>query len=251
MTNNDDPKPTPVSIERALEILEKGRFDTEHGAIRWSSNYTFLVTVAHEDAEVMAVYKPQRGERPLWDFRDGTLCYRERATYLTSVALGWPVVPPTALRNDGPHGLGSLQFYIDHDPDYHYFNFDESLLPQLQRLALFDALVNNADRKGGHCLVDAAGQLWGIDHGLTFHTANKLRTVIWDFAGEPVPQHLLNDVQKFCADLNKKDSSLRKQLGALLEASEIVALDRRVNAILRTGKYPQPGPGPNYPWPPV
>lgn len=243
--------PQTVTPEEMLDVLTNGRFDTEHGAIRWSSNYTFLLTVAHKNKKVLAVYKPQSGERPLWDFPDGTLCYRERAAYVTSEALGWDVVPPTVLRKDAPRGLGSVQFYVDHDPNHHYFNFDSSMMPQLQRLALFDAIVNNADRKGGHCIVDERGHLWGIDHGLTFHPANKLRTVIWDFSGKPVPQHLLDDLQKLCAALDDTTSAYRVQLDPLIEPSEIKALTRRVHRILASGCYPEPGPGPNYPWPPV
>lgn len=240
----------PVTMQRMLEILEKGLVDTEHGAIRWSSNYTFLVTVTYEDASVMAVYKPQHGERPLWDFPDGTLCHRERASFITSEALGWQLVPPTVLR-EGPRGLGSIQFYIDHDPEYHYFSFDESLLPQLMRLSLFDVLINNADRKGGHCLVDAQGHLWGIDHGLAFNNVHKLRTVIWNFAGEPIPEDLLSDISRLRDRLNDPQDSFTCALAQLINEAEMRAFLVRINRLLKTGQYPQPGPGPNYPWPPI
>lgn len=254
--SDTDPTGLPPHAEmlppaQTLDILNNGRFDVEHGAIRWSSNYTFLLTMEHDGTKILAVYKPQKGERPLWDFPDGTLCYRERASYFISSTLGWDFVPPTVLRDDAPRGLGSVQFYVDHDPNYHYFNFDETMKPQLKRLALFDALVNNADRKGGHCIVDSRGHLWGIDHGLTFHPANKLRTVIWDFAGEPVDQPLMDDVQTLCGKLDDEKSQLMQTLGTLIDASEIRALTRRVHQILSSGVYPHPGPGPNYPWPPV
>jgi hypothetical protein len=239
-----------LSVERVLDVLDKGRVETEHGVMRWSSNYTFLVSVAHEDITLMAVYKPQRGERPLWDFPDGTLCYRERAAFLTSEALGWQLVPPTVLR-EGPRGLGSIQFYVDHDPEVNYFSFDETMIPQLMRLSAFDYLVNNADRKGGHCLVDEAGRLWGIDHGITFNSAPKLRTVIWDFAGQPVPDALLTDIERLCVDIDNGDGAYRQSLGKLLSEREISAFQNRVRHILRTKRYPQPGNGPNYPWPPV
>lgn len=239
-----------ITFDRVMEVLEKGKIDAEHGAIRWSSNYTFLISVAQDDTEIMAVYKPQRGERPLWDFPDGTLCYRERAAFLTSEALGWQIVPPTVLR-DGPRGLGSIQFFIDHDPEYNYFSFDESLLPQLMRLAAFDYLVNNADRKGGHCLVDSQNHLWGIDHGITFHASNKLRTVIWDFAGQPVPDTLLEDIEKLCVTLENPQDTFRQQIDRLLHDAEVRAFQKRIHRILKTKQYPQPGPGPNYPWPPV
>jgi uncharacterized repeat protein (TIGR03843 family) len=126
-----------IGVERVLEILEKGTVDAEHGMMRWSSNYTFLISVTHDETSLMSIYKPQRGERPLWDFPDGTLCYREVASFLTSEALGWQIVPPTVLR-EGPRGLGSVQFYIDHDPDINYFSFDETMIPQLMRLVAFD-----------------------------------------------------------------------------------------------------------------
>ncbi|GAB4523634.1 MAG: SCO1664 family protein [Anaerolineae bacterium] len=243
---------SPLSFERVVEVLEKGTFDVEHGAIRWSSNYTFLVSMKHEDVSVMAVYKPQRGERPLWDFPDGTLCFRERAAFLTAQALGWDLVPPTVLRHDAPSGLGSLQFFVEHDPNYHYFHFDATLEPQVKRLAVFDALVNNADRKGGHCLVDSRNHLWGIDHGITFHAANKLRTVIWNYADQPVADDLLCDVETLCSKLDDASGALRQEFGTLLHEAEILSFNRRIRRILKTRKYPSPGSnGPNYPWPPV
>lgn len=246
----NDEELTAITMDRVLEILARGRFDEEHGAIRWSSNYTFLTSLTHQDTTVMAVYKPQRGERPLWDFPDGTLCYRERASFLTSQELDWQLVPPTVLRK-GPRGLGSVQFFVEHDPDHHYFSFDEGMLPQLSRLALFDYLVNNADRKGGHCLVDATGHLWGIDHGITFHSAHKLRTVIWNFAGHPIPENYLEEVSVLCEKLEAPDSAFRCELNQLLSEGEIRSFGSRIRRILKTKEYPSPGPGPNYPWPPV
>jgi hypothetical protein len=240
----------PISFERVLEVLEKGKVDTEHGLMRWSSNYTFLISVAHEDLALQAIYKPQKGERPLWDFPDGTLCYRERAAFLASEQLGWRRVPPTVLR-EGSRGLGSVQFFIDHDPELNYFAFNEAMLPQLSRMVAFDYLVNNADRKGGHCLVDESGHLWGIDHGITFHSAHKLRTVIWDFAGQPVPDSLLGDVEKLCGAVENAAGSFRQELLCLISQSELNAFRARIRHILKYRKFPTPGPGPNYPWPPV
>jgi hypothetical protein len=240
----------PLTFDRVLEVLEKGTFDAEQSVVHWSSNYTFLTAVNHEDTKIMCIYKPQRGERPLWDFPDGTLCFRERASFLTSHALGWKLIPPTALRT-GPRGLGSAQFFVDHDPNHHYFEFDDSMLPQLARLALFDVLVNNADRKGGHCIVDSSGHLWGIDHGITFHSANKLRTVIWNFAGDPVPEQLVRDVEQLAHQLDNPNSPYRQELCTLLSHSEIESFKRRIHRLLRDRQYPVPGPGPNYPWPPV
>jgi uncharacterized repeat protein (TIGR03843 family) len=246
----NDPDGDAMTIERVLEILEQGTVDAEHGAIRWSSNYTFLTSVTHDETTLMAVYKPQRGERPLWDFPDGTLCYRERAAYLTSEALDWQIVPPTALR-EGPRGLGSLQFFIDHDPEHNYFTFDDSMTPQLMRLAAFDVIINNADRKGGHCLVDEQNHLWGIDHGITFHAAHKLRTVIWNFANEMIPVDLLDDLRGLRQRLDDEHDDYLCRLQKLLSAAEIAAFRRRIDKLLHTSRYPTPGPGPNYPWPPV
>jgi uncharacterized repeat protein (TIGR03843 family) len=240
----------PITTERLITILQDGEVQTQFGVMRWSSNYTFLLSIVHKEIEVRAVYKPQKGERPLWDFPDGTLCYREVAAFETSRALGWQLVPPTVLR-DGPHGLGSVQFYIDHDPEVNYFSFTSTMYPQLQRMAIFDYLVNNADRKGGHCLLDQDDHLWGIDHGITFNIDHKLRTVIWDFAGHALPNDLASDVQKLCEQLEDRDADYRKKLDALLDQREIAAFQRRINKLVQSGQYPLPGRGPNYPWPPV
>lgn len=242
--------PQKLPMDRVLQVLEQGEVDTEHGILRWSSNYAFLVSIALDGDTVSAVYKPQRGERPLWDFPDGTLCYRETAAFVTSKELCWDVVPPTVLR-DGPRGLGSFQFFIDHDPQVNYFSFDETMMPQLKRMAAFDYLVNNADRKGGHCLVDGDGHLWGIDHGITFNTVHKLRTVIWDFAGQPIHEALLNDVSRLCATLEDASAPYTESMHKLLSNSELRAFQNRLRHLLKQRRYPQPGPGPNYPWPPV
>jgi len=247
---NKHPNGTPLTDDQAVEILETGTIIEQHGMMRWSSNYAFLVDVAHEDTTVMAVYKPQRGERPLWDFPDGTLCYRERAAYVASCELGWRIVPPTVLRH-GQHGLGSVQLYIEHDPAVNYFNLDEHYIPRLMQFTAFDYVVNNADRKGGHCLKDEQGQLWGIDHGIAFHEARKLRTVIWDFAGRTIPDDILADLDRLCDALNTEHSALVEDLDELLSKRELNAFAARVRKILQTRRFPRPGPGPNYPWPPV
>jgi hypothetical protein len=252
MSENEDEKTTPIAItmDRILEVLKRGKIDHEYGILRWSSNYTFLVSVSYEDTELTAVYKPQSGERPLWDFPDGTLCQREVAAFLTSHELGWDIVPPTVLR-EGSRGLGSVQFYIEHDPQVNYFGFDESAAPQLMRISAFDCIVNNADRKGGHCLVDSQEHIWGIDHGIAFHTSHKLRTVIWDFAGQAIPAPLLLDLERLCVTLDNAGSAYRQALCKLLTGGEINAFHARLRHLLKTRRYPFPGPGPNYPWPPV
>lgn len=248
-TNNNDPQ-IPVTIERVLEVLEKGTIESEYGVMRWSSNYTFLLSVSYEDVTTLAVYKPRKGERPLWDFPDGTLCNREVASFLTSRELGWKIVPPTVLR-DGPHGIGSVQFYIDHDPNVNYFSFDEALRPQLRRLVAFDYIVNNADRKGGHCLVDKHDHVWGIDHGITFNVDHKLRTVIWDFASEAIPDNLLADLEALCSKIEDPTSAYAQSLCDLLDSAEMRAFKSRVRRLLQQKRFPTPGAGPNYPWPPV
>lgn len=240
----------PITIDTVLEILEQGDITHEHGLIRWSSNRTLLLSITHNDITIEAIYKPRLGERPLWDFPDGTLANRERASFLTSEVLEWHIVPPTVIRN-GPNGVGSMQFFVEHDPNHTYFEFDESLLPQLARISLFDALVNNADRKGGHCILGADGHIWGIDQGLTFNEMHKLRTVIWNFAGQTIPDVLLADVEMLCGKLTDSESDYRKQLAHLISESEIEAFNKRINRLLNKRTYPQPGPGPNYPWPPV
>ena len=163
----DDTQPTELSVASVLELLAKGDLDVQ-GMLPWSSNYTLLATVRNDGLQGLAVYKPRRGERPLWDFPRGTLCQREVAAYLLSEALGWSLVPPTILR-DGPYGIGSVQLFIDAQEDAHLFTIQQegSYEQELERLAVFDVLANNADRKSGHCLKGADRRLWAIDHGLT------------------------------------------------------------------------------------
>lgn len=244
----------PNDVGRAMRLLAKGAINELHGVMRWGSNYAALVTVTDLDSDppltATAVYKPRRGERPLWDFPDGTLCQREVAAYHISQALEWQFVPPTVLR-DGPHGIGSLQLFIEHDPQINYFNLEDRFVIRLRQVAAFDYVINNADRKGGHLLRDAQDRLWSIDHGLSFHPVPKLRTVIWEFAGEQVAPALLAPVRTLCHQLETAGSDLRQQLAALLTPTEIDALLRRIANLLETRQYPKPGPGPNHPWPPV
>lgn len=235
----------------ALTALQKGAVDSEVGLMRWGSNYTFLINIRYENTQFMGVYKPRQGERPLWDFPDGTLCNREVASYLTSEALGWRIVPPTILR-EGPRGIGSVQVFIDHDPEEHYFTFDKMLTQtQLQRMAAFDAVNNNADRKGGHCLIDKDGHIWGIDHGLTFNHAHKLRTVIWDYAGKPIPDDILADLESLCVRLDDKKDAYTRELDELLSDMEMRMIRVRLQRLISSKTYPLPGAGPNRPWPPV
>ncbi len=248
---------TDMAIGDVLHVLQNGTVDIE-GVLPWSSNYAFLVRVCDGPIELGAVYKPRRGERPLWDFAQGTLCQREQAAFVVSEALGWHIVPPTALRQ-AQHGLGTVQLYVDHDPARHYFAFegDTTLRPQLQRVALLDILINNADRKAGHVLLqetgnpDDIGRLWGIDHGICFHSDPKLRTVIWEFGGMPIPPAMKEALVALQARLGDEGDALTTTLHELLSRSEMEALARRLSRLIDRTTFPQPGPGRHYPWPPV
>lgn len=232
-----------------ITLLESGEIDLE-GRVTWGSNYTLLGKVCVDDQIINAIYKPRRGERPLWDFPSGTLCGRERAAYLISKALNWQIVPPTVLR-DGPMGFGSVQLFIDHDPNIHYFNFqgDPKHDRALQKIVLFDLIVNNADRKAGHVLVDDNEKLWTIDHGLCFHEEHKLRTVIWDFSATAIEADDLTALASLGEQL--KEAALREELSQLLNEAELAAVTRRIDRLVQSATFPEPGPGRHYPWPPV
>lgn len=235
--------------ERTLKILQEGNLTLE-GQFVYGSNTTLLVTAQMEGREIKAVYKPVRGERPLWDFPQQTLAKREVAAYLVSEALGWDLVPPTIFRTDEVlMGPGSLQQFIDHDPDYHFFNFNEADKSHLPEVMLYDHLVNNADRKSGHLLVDPNQKLWLIDHGVCFHKEDKLRTVIWDQAGESIPANLLADLARLLPAL-EPDETLAVALAPYLLSTEIHALRERGQWLLETGIYPIPPEDRRaYPWP--
>ena len=225
------------------EILERGEVEIV-GRMPWSSNATFLVEACLEGCSARGIYKPHAGERPLWDFPDG-LYRREAAAYELSAALGWDVVPRTIVRHDLPHGVGSLQRFVEADFEQHYFTLleDEETHPQLRRMAVFDIVSNNTDRKGGHCLVDADRHIWGIDNGLSFHAEFKLRTVIWDFGGEPVPAELRADLELMLED------GLPDGVAGLLGTFERDAVLTRARALLREGELPIDETGRRYPWP--
>lgn len=236
--------------EDLLKLLQDGTLTLE-GLLPWSSNYTFLGQVAQNGEQMRVVYKPIRGERPLWDFPRGTLAKREVAAYVVSRALRWDLVPPTVLR-DGPHGRGSVQLFVEAEQDAHFFTFHEEppFRGLLQELALFDIAVNNADRKGGHCLRLGTDRIVAIDHGICFNLEPKLRTVVWDFAGEPIPEELETDLRRFQAELADPDCDTVRQLRTLLTAPEVVALQARLAELLATGRFPDPPEDRRpYPWP--
>jgi hypothetical protein len=233
----------PPAIESgALELL---------GLLPNSSNYTFLAraTPSPPGDPTLAVYKPHRGESPLWDFPEGSLGRREVAAYLVSVALGWPNVPPTVLR-EGPEGPGSVQLFVPFEPQEHYFTLQERFPDAFRAIAVFDLVVNNADRKGGHCLLGEDGRIWAIDHGVCFHEHAKLRTVIWEFMDEPIPQALVDTLGGFGRALDA-GTSWRERLAPLLAEEELAAMTRRVEAIVADPVYPTPVGERPYPWPPV
>jgi len=232
-----------------LTALQKGEI-TLQGQFLRGSNYTFLGTLVHQELNLKVVYKPVRGEQPLWDFPTGSLANREVAAYWVSEKLGWELVPPTVLRKHAPLGKGSVQQYIEHDPQYHYFNFSEDDHERLRPVALFDVLCNNADRKGSHILLDEQKHIWLIDQGLCFNIEEKLRTVVWEFSGQEIPGNLLADLTRVQQDL-ESGGELALRLKPLLSKAELRALETRARRLLETAVFPPPGNQRPYPWPPV
>ncbi len=241
---SERPSPEVDDVEVA-RILTEGAIEIE-GRITNSSNATLVVTVTSGSTSITGVYKPERGERPLWDFPAG-LWRREVAAYELSRAFDAGLIPVTVVRVDGPFGVGSLQAYVDEDGISHYFTMAED--PQyadvLQTLAAFDVVANNSDRKSGHVLL-ADGCIAGIDHGLCFHEEDKLRTVIWDFAGEPLTERATCALERLVTE------GLPPLVGELLSPTECAATTQRAAALLESGILPAPDedrPWPPYPWP--
>jgi hypothetical protein len=236
--------PAPLAEDEALDLLWQSEI-TASRLIPWGSNYSFAVALEAPDGRAqLAIYKPRAGEAPLYDFPDGTLYLRELAAYLFSRWAGWDLVPPTVVR-DGPRGVGSVQLYVQPDvsrPDQH--EFWGSRHPDIERLVLFDHLANNADRKISHCLRDRCGKVWGIDHGLTFNREPKLRTVLWQFVGEPISARLLRELR----DLEKRKGELPEVMAGVLQRSEIEALVRRIAQFAEHGRYPVLSPRRNVPY---
>ncbi len=207
---------------------------------RLGSNYTFVVNVGLDGEETLGIYKPRDGEAPLWDFPNGTLYKRECAAYLLSDILGWNLVPFTIIR-DGPYGIGSVQQFVDHDPKENYYTLGGEYAEQLRVVCCFDLVANSTDRKPNHLIISGDGKLWSIDHGLTFHSDVKIRTVIWDFGGELIPETLLGTLAEFQARLNGPQRSMPKRLLELLDLlapAEVEALKGRLDWVLTERTYP-------------
>ena len=220
------------------------------GLLHGASNYTFLAGLGpHRPSDLRAVYKPARGESPLWDFAAGTLYQREVAAYELSKVLGWPRIPPTVVREKAPHGVGAMQLFVEAD-GRHFLGENNQHDETWIRVALFDVIANNADRKSGHCLFDADDNVWVIDHGLTFHVDNKLRTVIWDFSGQPLPTEICDDIER--ALLGVQRGALGETMKGLLSPPEVRMLKRRLRGVLDPQwRFPEPTSAWSIPWPPV
>ena len=227
-----------IPLKRIIEILQKGSLQVE-GQFTFSSNYTFLTSITYKKSSCKAVYKPQKGETPLWDFTPDTLANRETAAFLISEALSWGYVPPTIIRSDAPFGRGSLQWFITHNPEMNYFTFSEEIKENLRPVVVFDMILNNADRKGSHVIIDDQGQIWLIDHGICFHHEPKLRTVIWDFIGERISDQIILDLHLLNEKLSP-NSPLMSELEKLLSLQELTALKRRIEHIIKVPFFPVP-----------
>lgn len=231
----EDPRVAAVMRDGEIEVL---------GVMPWSSNGTFLTRVTRGEDHLPAIYKPQRCERPLWDFPDG-LWRREVAASIMSDHLGFDLVPATVARDDAPIGVGSLQVFVPARFTEHYFTLRDraSMSATFRRLCAFDLVINSADRKAGHCLTDDDGRIWAIDNGLSFHSELKLRTVIWDFAGEVIPEDVGRSLERMLG------APLPPQLDELLDGDERHALRRRAAALVAAGHFPHDPTGHRVPWP--
>jgi uncharacterized repeat protein (TIGR03843 family) len=231
-----------------LEALSGGEINGIR-MLPYGSNAVFEAILEVPSGDLRAIYKPRAGEAPLWDFPDGTLYQREYAAYLLSREAGWDLIPPTVIR-DGPHGIGTMQLFIEHDEQATFFSLREERLAEFAAVAAFDSFTNNADRKGGDVLEDPDQRLWFIDHGLMFHTDYKLRTVIWEFQGEPIPDEIVERLRA-TATVIEPGAELEWRLRELLAVEEVETLRARLSALLKEPVYPWPGPHRSVPWPPV
>ena len=236
-----------LSYAEIVAILKDGEFG-ELKLVPWGSNYTFIAPLCtpqgQEDSAV--IYKPRNGEAPLWDFEGGTLYKREHAAYLVSKALNWHIIPPVIVR-DGPHGVGTVQLFVDVDERKQYYDFRDKHAHELMRIAIFDYITNNADRKASHCLLGADNFLWFIDHGLCFNSVDKLRTVIWDYAGQVIPPDIIGDLSDLMGDVVRL-KALRSQLSSLLRRREVDLFFERIESILTNPSFPYLTSRRSVPW---
>lgn len=238
--------------KQVIQTLQTGTLTLVGQALR-GSNSTFLTQVADNYLSIQAIYKPSKGERPLWDFPDFTLAQREVSAFIVSSLLGWNLVPPTVFRlQPAIYGKGSLQLFIEHNPTYHYLNFPIENQLILMKIAIFDLIINNADRKSGHIIFDEDKKPWLIDHGLCFNYEFKHRTVIWDFAGLSIPDEIINDIQKFLKKIQSRRLRLVTKLNVLLSELEVRSLVIRGRNLIDQAVFPHPEPNRrSYPWPPI
>lgn len=230
-------KVSPSNEKATLELLEYGDIVTCE-RMPSGSNYIFMTYVQDSSGQAArAIYKPRDGEVPLWDFPPGTLYKREYASYLLSKILGWRFIPDTVIRQ-GPYGIGSLQLYVGHDGNSYYSAIRETHREELEAIACFDIIANNADRKADHCFRDHDGRIWGIDHGLTFNHVLKVRTVIWDFWGESLSPSLQQSMNSLIADV-KAPTGILKDLLELLQPIEVEALSQRVDWLASLQGFPE------------
>ena len=235
-----------LELTDALHLLRHGEISIE-GRLVDASNATLYGQLSCAGLVAPCVYKPIRGERPLWDFPDGTLAAREVAAYAVNAAAGWEVVPPTVLR-DGPFGRGMCQLWVDVDETVDLTVLARSDHPDLRQMAVFDAVVNNADRKGGHLLPTGDGHVYGVDHGVCFSVEDKLRTLLWGWRGLPLTDEALDTLARLRRALR---AELGETLRPMLTRAEVRATIARVDRLLRTGAHPAPsGDWPAIPWPP-
>lgn len=233
--------------EEILQTLQRGTFGNLK-LVPWGSNYTFIAPLCDQKGgqEIAVIYKPKRGEAPLWDFPSGTLYKREQGAYVVSQALGWNFIPPVIIR-DGPHGVGTVQLFVDVDEKRQYYDFRDHHADELKRIAVFDFITNNADRKAGHCLLSSDGYIWGIDHGLCFNADPKLRTIIWEFAGDPLPDDLYDDLLELATN-SERLHKLTDKLGELLTSREVNIFLSRLERVLENPVFPDMTSRRQVPW---
>ena len=251
MTSDEPTGLTPareLPVDEAMALLEHGELGVE-GRLVAASNATLYCSVCLDGVTAACVYKPVAGERPLWDFPDGTLAEREVAAYEVSAATGWLIVPPTVFRS-GPLGPGMVQLWIETDDDVDIRRLIRGTSSdQLRRIAVFDAVINNADRKGGHLLPTRAGHIYGVDHGVSFHAEPKLRTLLWQWSGRPLRANASDALRQLQVGLA---GDLGERLAGLLTRREVRCAARRIEQLLASGRHPEPsGEWPAVPWPPI